>query len=577
MSIRSLCLVLAGSLACQLPVAGGAAPAIRDLGSLGGGDSRALGLNETGLVVGVSDTANGGMERAFVHGVGGYCRMTEIALGGYVSPGSANAVNDAGLVVGADNDVEDFYVYAYLWRDGAIRSLGIDGSGQVVCGQSSAALAVNGPGAVAGWRDVSTTSHEAFVYANGAMLGLGGLGDGWSEAYGINDAGQIVGAARTLGGSTRPFLYQAGAMAELPGLGGKNGAARAINAAGIAAGWADTAAGRSAVAWGPGGVNDLGHLGGHWSEAHGINAAGDIVGWSQLASGARRAFLYRAGTLRDLNEMLPPGSGWLLLEASDINDRGRIVGQGINPEGHRHAFLWSPDPLPDCPAEPAPAANLRPIARAGSDRTASLGALVVLDGTLSGDPDGGPDPLRFRWRTLAGPAATALAKLSTANPVFTPAAAGRYVFELVVSDGRDDSLPAQVAVQVEAPPGASGPAARAPAPPAGPVPAPAPGQAVAAGPVPSPPAVAEPAPVEPAEWAGVRPWAECATRKCLKALGRARNDLRKKALAALRSGSAASAGAGAAPAIAARKAAKAAKDRKAYDAAVAAVRGLHDR
>ena len=44
------------------------------------------------------------------------------------------------------------------------------------------------------------------------------------------------------------------------------------------------------------------------------------------------------GGLRDLNDLIPPNSGWVLKEARDINNSGDIVGYGsIN--GVNHAFL----------------------------------------------------------------------------------------------------------------------------------------------------------------------------------------------------------------------------------------------
>src|SRR5262249_16224655 len=75
----------------------------------------------------------------------------------------------------------------------------------------------------------------------------------------------------------------------------------------------------------------------------GLNSAGQIVGYS-VPSGpyASRAFLYDAGTMTDLNSLLPEGSGWSLLQATGINDAGQIVGSGSNPSGQFRGFLLSP-------------------------------------------------------------------------------------------------------------------------------------------------------------------------------------------------------------------------------------------
>ncbi|PYI86510.1 MAG: hypothetical protein DME26_08900 [Verrucomicrobia bacterium] len=42
-----------------------------------------------------------------------------------------------------------------------------------------------------------------------------------------------------------------------------------------------------------------------------------------------RAFLWRGGSIYDLNSCIPADSGWLLVVANGINDAGQIVGHGI--------------------------------------------------------------------------------------------------------------------------------------------------------------------------------------------------------------------------------------------------------
>lgn len=79
--------------------------------------------------------------------------------------------------------------------------------------------------------------------------------------------------------------------------------------------------------------------------------------------------------------------------------------------------------------------NRTPVANAGADQDASVGALVTLQGGASADPDG--DALTFEWRPIASPGGTAvmLAGRTTAEASFTPTEAGVYEFELTVSDG----------------------------------------------------------------------------------------------------------------------------------------------
>ncbi len=92
----------------------------------------------------------------------------------------------------------------------------------------------------------------------------------------------------------------------------------------------------------------------------------------------------------------------------------------------------------------APQTNQAPLADAGSDFSIHLGETAELDGTGSRDPDGGPQPLSFSWRFLELPAQSTLtdADLRDAGAAaahFVPDAAGDYVLELAVDDGRDIS------------------------------------------------------------------------------------------------------------------------------------------
>jgi hypothetical protein len=92
-----------------------------------------------------------------------------------------------------------------------------------------------------------------------------------------------------------------------------------------------------------------------------------------------------------------------------------------------------------------PAANRRPVARAGTDRSAVLGTEVQLDGTRSADPDG--DVITYQWTQLAGPRVT-LDNNRSPRPTFVPTRLGFVRFQLTVSDGKATSAPASVLIQV---------------------------------------------------------------------------------------------------------------------------------
>ena len=90
--------------------------------------------------------------------------------------------------------------------------------------------------------------------------------------------------------------------------------------------------------------------------------------------------------------------------------------------------------------------NEPPIANAGSGQTTFRGALVVLEGTQSQDPEGAP--LTFQWTILSQPpgSAVTLSNSTSSRPQFTPQVLGSYVFQLVVNDGEFNSAPATVQV-----------------------------------------------------------------------------------------------------------------------------------
>jgi len=92
--------------------------------------------------------------------------------------------------------------------------------------------------------------------------------------------------------------------------------------------------------------------------------------------------------------------------------------------------------------------NSVPVANAGPAQSVNVGAAVTLDGSGSSDADG--DPLTYSWAILTQPAGGA-AVLSNANavkPSFVANVAGIYVAQLIVNDGKVNSLPATVTITV---------------------------------------------------------------------------------------------------------------------------------
>ncbi|MCK5827304.1 PD40 domain-containing protein [Candidatus Bipolaricaulota bacterium] len=86
-----------------------------------------------------------------------------------------------------------------------------------------------------------------------------------------------------------------------------------------------------------------------------------------------------------------------------------------------------------------------PVAIAGDNQLANVGALVTLDGSASYDSQG--HPLTFYWTQLGGPPMT-LSDQTAMTPTFTPTAPGTYTFRLVANNGQMDSPPDDVDITV---------------------------------------------------------------------------------------------------------------------------------
>ncbi|MGI9341965.1 MAG: PKD domain-containing protein [Gammaproteobacteria bacterium] len=93
--------------------------------------------------------------------------------------------------------------------------------------------------------------------------------------------------------------------------------------------------------------------------------------------------------------------------------------------------------------------NSAPVADAGTDQSAPVGALVQLDGSNSFDVD--DDPLNYRW-TLTDIPASSIAILSNEfidNPTFSVDEPGTYTASLVVNDNQLDSVADLVLIATE--------------------------------------------------------------------------------------------------------------------------------
>ena len=381
---------------------------VTNLGTLGGSESRAYSINNSGQVVGESNTATNGF-RGFLYSAGA---MTDVgSLGGSTSV--ANWINDAGQIAG-DSQTSLFRGHAFLKTGPAMTDLGTLG------GRNSRAITVNNQGLVGGCAD-TPTAVRAYLYGT-TMTEITSLTGDFSCVYAINGLGHAVGETLRTDFTTHGFLYN-GATTDLGTLGGRYSNAFNINGAGQIVG-ESSRADRTihAFMYSGGTMNDLGTLEGSDSAAFGINSAGVIVGTSWIKGDTDvHAFIYTGGKMYDLNALLPANSGWVLNEARSINDAGQIVGTGEF-NGATRGFLLDPVVVRNHP----PVANAGPDVKgecAGSD-----GYRVRLDGSGSSDPDG--DPLTYTW---TGPFGTLRGAV-----VYPNFGLGAHTVTLTVEDGKGE-------------------------------------------------------------------------------------------------------------------------------------------
>jgi probable HAF family extracellular repeat protein len=79
-----------------------------------------------------------------------------------------------------------------------------------------------------------------------------------------------------------------------------------------------------------------------YAEFYDINESNQLVGGLWNADQVEHAFVYdEQNGMRDLNDLIPLDSGWVLTYAGGINEKGRIAGFGTF-NGEERAFLLLP-------------------------------------------------------------------------------------------------------------------------------------------------------------------------------------------------------------------------------------------
>ena len=337
------------SLYAQLTVAlaavalfGGGAPAqspppvqyaLTPLGALGGSQSAAYDTSEFGhVLVGRAQTA-GGAYHAFAEGYFGLRDLGTLG-GGDSTAFAVRSLTVVGQARTASGELHAFSVDLFSNQKTDLGTLG---------GTWSAAYDTRFGIIVGASRNAGNARLRAFQYVNGTMTAVPVDLGGDSVARSINEADDIAGYTCTAGNaSCRPFLFSSG-VSTLLGPANRNGVANGVNLNQQVTG-AISGAGAStthAFLYSNGSMIDLGTLGGASSEGRALNEGGDVVGSAENAAGQPRAFLWRNGQMFDLNTTLPAGSPWVLESAASVSDGGQIVGYGTL-NGRRRAFLLTP-------------------------------------------------------------------------------------------------------------------------------------------------------------------------------------------------------------------------------------------
>ncbi len=330
----------------------------------GGGGSNALGINNSGLVIGISNDGevsplNGKLYNHAVSWKHGHVRDLG-DLGGHDS--NANIVNNSGLIVGyAFNSTPDPYgffgtqLHATTWRNGKISDLGTLG------GTDSQAWQANDSGQIIGISFLNTPpgppfnqpQDDAFLWSGGTMVDLGTLGGAFSTPTSINRSGQVTVISLDASNSLfQSYLWSGGTKAVLNSVGGNFVEALMLNNAATVVGWNSDVSDTNVIAtvWSPAGNGQsLGTVGTDTgSIAFGINNAGTVVGGSGTITltgqtSYMHAFVWQNGQMRDLNTLIPAGSSLTLNVAYAINSAGTIAGLGTDKAGNTHPFILEPD------------------------------------------------------------------------------------------------------------------------------------------------------------------------------------------------------------------------------------------
>lgn len=310
---------------------------IIDLGDLGRNQTSAYAMNNLRQVTGTSWSPSG--THSFLWNQGTIHDLYPLNSQDQITVGPTG-INDLGQIA-SGVVAKDGRYYPAIYDHGNIEILGSLGGNRTFTG---AATAINNSGVAVGYSYINSSVAHGFIYNGVMMQDLGCLPESRqgcrSFASDINDSGQIVGQGKSIGSTvTYALLWENGTVTNISPFGANWATAVAINGKGQVTGYFTDGQFSQSFIY-PDGVQ-FGILDAY---ANDINDSGVVVGSMTVCPSRHcenfHAFIYN-GSLVDLNDLLPPGSGWELTFAFSINNNGDIVGVGRK-GGAQRAFLFIP-------------------------------------------------------------------------------------------------------------------------------------------------------------------------------------------------------------------------------------------
>lgn len=294
---------------------------VQDLGTLGGDLSVAEAINNSNMVVGSSEMANG-ETHSFLYSHGHFVDLEPFRF-------AAN-LNENGQIAGVKLIKGTAYPAVFDAASGDVSVCGSFGGTQN--GLVGQARAINVIGQAVGYSFLPDNFRfHAFLWTNGVMQDLGCLpgqreGACYALANDVNDRGIVVGAEQPIGFSLQyAFAYMNGTMQNIAPFGSESSSATAVNASGQIVGFFLNTEGKIHGFLRTGAtVEDIG-VGLRDTRMNDVNDDGVVVGTTRLGE-QTHAVIYEHGELTDLNSLLSDDSDVVLTQANGINNAGVIAG-----------------------------------------------------------------------------------------------------------------------------------------------------------------------------------------------------------------------------------------------------------